>query len=156
MMLLQAEFDSLVDIFNSLPSTLPESPPSSKLPPHIEIEFAEDEGPWAAFNKAMHAAFGDKAQGLKSEERGEGVNGAVKVIRWCLRALERRNDQDSVPLVKLWMDALSDAAKLTIVAHVQKDQSMLSLYICFVWHTNFPCNFRCAYRAVYHCQMFRT
>ena len=62
-------------IFDTLPSTLPESPPGSKLPPILDIEFLQDEGPYAAFNKAMHASYGDKAKGIRILERGSGLMG---------------------------------------------------------------------------------
>ncbi|KIJ40150.1 hypothetical protein M422DRAFT_256979 [Sphaerobolus stellatus SS14] len=69
-MLLQVEYDALATAFNSISLSLPESPPGSRLPLAIDIEFAQEEGTWPAFNKAMHAAFGDKSKGLKIEERG--------------------------------------------------------------------------------------
>ena len=109
-MLLQEEYNALATAFNSVSSSLSDSPPLSKLPPTIDIEFAQDEGAWPAFNKAMHAAFGDKSKGLKIEERGKGLEGTLKTIRWCLKTLEKANDRGSIELVKLWITALNNAA----------------------------------------------
>ncbi|KIJ35089.1 hypothetical protein M422DRAFT_262648 [Sphaerobolus stellatus SS14] len=110
-MLLQAEYNILADLFNSVPSTFPEQPHGSKLPPHINSEFAEQEGAWPAFNKAMHAAFGDKSKGLKIGEHGAGLTETLRVIRWCLETLESTGDHASVDLVGLWVTSLIDAAK---------------------------------------------
>ena len=79
-MLLQAEYDCLVKLFGSLPHNLPEAPSNSKLPPLIDLDFFGDEGAWPAFNKAMHAAFGDKSKGLTITEHGKGLDATLKVI----------------------------------------------------------------------------
>ncbi|KIJ42785.1 hypothetical protein M422DRAFT_253872 [Sphaerobolus stellatus SS14] len=52
----------------------------SYLPPAIDIEFAQEEGAWPTFNKAMHAVFGDKSKGLKIEECGKGLEDTLKTI----------------------------------------------------------------------------
>ncbi|KIJ40897.1 hypothetical protein M422DRAFT_32012 [Sphaerobolus stellatus SS14] len=55
----EAECQELAALFNALPSTLPEHLPSSRLPPQLDIVLLQEEGVWVAFNRAMHAAFGD-------------------------------------------------------------------------------------------------
>ena len=59
----------------------------------------------------MHAMFGDKSKGLKIMERGESLLGTMPVIRWVLKELAARNESGLADLVKLWIDALVDAAK---------------------------------------------
>lgn len=105
------ECNALSKLFQSLPATLPESPPSSLLPPIVDRSFLKEEGAWAAFNKAMHASFGDKAFGLKIQERGKGLMLTLALIKWVLEELEKKKDHDSAKLVKLWIDALTVAAK---------------------------------------------
>jgi len=81
---------SLLELFKFLPDALPLVSPSGRiLPPQIDLEFAQDEGAYPAFNKTMHATFGDKSKGLAIEEHGEGLLKTVSTIRWCLKQLER-------------------------------------------------------------------
>jgi hypothetical protein len=118
-MLLQAEFDSLVTLFNSLPDVLPLRSPGSKLPPQIDLGFATEEGVWVGFNKAMHAAWGEKSKGLKVEERGEGITGTVKLVKWCLTTLEQTGDTGSALLVGTWIEALAKAARAAIAEYAK-------------------------------------
>ena len=111
MPLYEAECTALAGLFNALPSDLPSNPTSSSLPPHINAILAKQNGPWEAFNKAMHATFGDKSNGLKIHERGVALTETITVIRWVLAELEGLGDVGSASLVKLWIDALMDAAK---------------------------------------------
>jgi len=108
---MQAECDTLESLLKSLPATLPLNPSSSLLPPQIDAVFASAEGPWPAFNKAMHATFGNKSKGLKIMEQGESLLGTVPVIRWVLKELAARNESVLAELVKLWIDTLAEAAK---------------------------------------------
>ncbi|KIJ31690.1 hypothetical protein M422DRAFT_266589 [Sphaerobolus stellatus SS14] len=52
-MLLQAEYEALFKLLNSLPSTLPDHSSTSNLPPQIDLEFTAEEGAWPAFNKIL-------------------------------------------------------------------------------------------------------
>lgn len=109
--------------FSSVSLSLPENPPGSKLPPTIDQEFVQDEGVWPAFNKAMHAAFGEKSNGLKIEECGNRLTGTLKVIQWCLKGLEKMGDRGSSQLVAIWLEELKNAAdavngKLSIIKHL--------------------------------------
>ena len=115
MVLYQDECNALKKLFKNLPATLPESPPSSLLPPRLDMEFVEEEGAWAAFNKAMHRSFGDKALGLKIQERGKGLTSTLATIRWVLKELEEKKEYDMAMLVKLWIDALAVAAKAATI-----------------------------------------
>ena len=103
--------ESLTNLFNTLPPILPLNPPNSLLPPMIDPIFAKEEGAWPAFNKAMHAAFGDKSKGIRITERGDGLTHTMAVIRCMLQELDKDGDAGSSELVKLWIDALTDAAK---------------------------------------------
>ncbi|GJJ16147.1 hypothetical protein Clacol_010427 [Clathrus columnatus] len=105
-MLLQAEYDLLTTSFSSISSLLPEQPLGSKLPPIIDVQFAQEEGAWPVFNKAMHSSFGHRDTGIKIEEHGFGLTETLKVIQWCLKALEQMKDKKSVSLVKSWMEDL--------------------------------------------------
>ncbi|KIJ35070.1 hypothetical protein M422DRAFT_262840 [Sphaerobolus stellatus SS14] len=102
---------SLKILFNSLPSTLPLNPPNSLLPPQIDVIFADEEGAWPAFNKAMHAAFGDKVKGISITERGDGLAQTIAVIQWMLQELHEAGDAGFSELVKLWINTLVDAVK---------------------------------------------
>ncbi|KIJ44965.1 hypothetical protein M422DRAFT_251593 [Sphaerobolus stellatus SS14] len=75
-------------------------------PPQIDIISPQEEGVWATFNKAMHAAFGNKKNSPK----------------WTLSELHTACDNVSVPLVKLWMDVLMTAAK-DASAHVAEKEA---------------------------------
>ena len=59
----------------------------------------------------MHATFGDKSKGLKIMEHGESLLGTMPVICWILKELAAHNESGLADLVKLWIDALMDAAK---------------------------------------------
>ncbi|GJJ12779.1 hypothetical protein Clacol_007024 [Clathrus columnatus] len=85
-------YDNLTSLFDTLPSSLPTSPPSSKLPPQLNAKDLQEEGVWYAFNKVMHASFGDKARGLKLEERGAGLTKTLSLIKWCLKELKKLDD----------------------------------------------------------------
>jgi hypothetical protein len=102
---------ALQALFNALPSTLPESLPGSKLPPSTDPDFAAEEGPWAAYNKAMHAAFGDKTKGLKISEQGPALLQTISVTKQCLLDLLKQSKTNEMELVGLWIDALQLAAK---------------------------------------------
>ncbi|HEV7737269.1 MAG TPA: hypothetical protein VGO47_07870, partial [Chlamydiales bacterium] len=123
-MLYHEEYDKLVELFDVLPISLPENPPSSPLPPQLDFAFAADEGPWPAFNKAMHAAFGEKDKGLKIQERGNGLKQTASLIRWCLLELEKKNDIGSAELVLLWISELSKAAKAAGMAKADDGTSI--------------------------------
>ncbi|KIJ25944.1 hypothetical protein M422DRAFT_273033 [Sphaerobolus stellatus SS14] len=112
-MFLQADYDTLVDLFKALPPSIPEQPSELTIPPVIDLNFYASEGVWAAFNKAMHAAFGDKLKGLQIREHRKGLEDTLKVIHWCLKALEREKNWNSVELVGLWLSALIEAVKAT-------------------------------------------
>ncbi|KIJ23790.1 hypothetical protein M422DRAFT_275566 [Sphaerobolus stellatus SS14] len=43
-MLLQAEYDALFQLLSSLPSSLPDHPSTSNLPPQIDLKFTAEEG----------------------------------------------------------------------------------------------------------------
>jgi hypothetical protein len=105
------ECQVLLNLFRDLPPSLPESSPDSKLPPSIDVKFATEEGPWAAYNKAMHAAFGDKAMGIKLYERGSALLKTIEVTKWCLSELSSKNQKDEMMLVGLWLEALKETAK---------------------------------------------
>ncbi|KIJ47409.1 hypothetical protein M422DRAFT_248799 [Sphaerobolus stellatus SS14] len=98
MVLYEADCTALTALFDSLPSTLPLNPPNPSLPPQTDIIFAQEERAWAAFNKAMLAAFGNKKNGLKIRERGSGLTRTVAVIQWTLTELHTACDNSSVPL----------------------------------------------------------
>lgn len=104
------ECKELLTLFHSLPSTLPDNPLSSKLPPQLDTTDIEEEGLWYCLNQAMHAAFGDKAKGLKIEERGYGLEKTYDLIVWCLDELKKTEDHKSAELVKMWIDRLMQAA----------------------------------------------
>jgi hypothetical protein len=107
----EVECAILNKIFDTLPSTLPESPPGSKLPPILDSEFLKDEGSYAAFNKAMHASYGDKTNGIRIVERGSGLTMTVQLVKWCLIQLEKESAEATAELVGLWIIALITAAE---------------------------------------------
>ncbi|HEV7736034.1 MAG TPA: hypothetical protein VGO47_01505 [Chlamydiales bacterium] len=110
----RADCEALCKLFEALPQSLPESPPASRLPPCADPEFAAEEGVWPAYNKAMHAAFGDKDKGLQINERGPGLMQTLKLSEWCLDELERTKNTNEIGLVGLWIDALQVAAKAAV------------------------------------------
>jgi hypothetical protein len=77
----EIECTILGKIFDILPSTLPESPPGSKLLPILDSEFLEDEGSYAVFNKAMHALYGDKTKGIQIVEHSSGLTMTVQLVK---------------------------------------------------------------------------
>ncbi|KIJ27296.1 hypothetical protein M422DRAFT_271550 [Sphaerobolus stellatus SS14] len=108
---LQVDVATLSELFEMLPISLPEAPLDSKLPPRLDFDFASEEGAWPAFNKAMHAAFGDKSKGLKIRERGKALAETISLIHWCLKELETKEQMQSVELVLMWVTSLSEAAR---------------------------------------------
>jgi len=107
----KVECDTLETLFNTLPSSIPIDPPNSSLSPQINAVFASEEGPWPAFNKAMHSSWGNKYKGLKVTECGDALRSTIATICWVLKEIEAGKDTGSAELVKLWIDALVDAAK---------------------------------------------
>ncbi|HEV7736843.1 MAG TPA: hypothetical protein VGO47_05640 [Chlamydiales bacterium] len=110
-MQVRTQCEALGQLFETLPALLPESAPNTTLPPHPDLDFAAEEGAWAAYNKAMHAAFGDKAKGLQICERGMALKQTIEVTNWCLDELETNYQTQDIALVSLWLDALEIAAK---------------------------------------------
>jgi len=70
MSLYQTACAALAALFESLPPTLPQKLSTSSLPAWINTEFLQQEGPLSAFNQAMHASFGEKANSIKISECG--------------------------------------------------------------------------------------
>jgi hypothetical protein len=81
------------------------------LPPSLDLNFATEEGAWPAYNKAMHAAFGDKAHGIEIKERGPALLHTIVVTKWCLEELDKQGRKNEVELVALWIDALQLASR---------------------------------------------
>ncbi|KIJ39635.1 hypothetical protein M422DRAFT_257463 [Sphaerobolus stellatus SS14] len=90
-MLIQAEYDTLFQHLSSLPSSLPNRPSTSNLPPQIDLEFTAEEGAWPAFNKVMHVTFSEFdhdlcSQTLSSEHNFTHVfdvwNGMDVLLEW--------------------------------------------------------------------------
>jgi len=86
----------------------------------------------------MHASWGDKSKGLTISERGAALGQTLSVICWTLEQLESNNSTGSAKLVKLWIDALADAAKAAGASATTATQSMSLVYssksefiICF-------------------------
>lgn len=82
---------------------------SSRLSPCIDLQFSVEDGVYPAFNKAMHAVFGDESTGIKIKECGSPIHfvfAREKSGNWVMSPY--------VYLVKLWIEALSDGAKAVV------------------------------------------
>ncbi|KIJ46180.1 hypothetical protein M422DRAFT_250222 [Sphaerobolus stellatus SS14] len=85
-MLLQAEYDALFKLLNSLSSTLLDRPSTSNLPPQIDLEFTAEEGAWPAFNKVMYVTFSEFGHDLCSQDLSSEHNFTVS-INWNIISL---------------------------------------------------------------------
>lgn len=114
--LYEAEYLRLKGLFDGLPSSLPTSPPDSKLPPVIDFALMQSEGMYHALNKAFHRSFGEKDSGIKITERGEGLDKTLAVLNWCLVELTKSADASTAALVNLWITCLAQGAEAASVA----------------------------------------
>jgi len=121
---------SLLELFKSLPDVLPLVSPSEFLPPQIDLEFAQDEGTYPAFNKTMHVTFRDKSKGLVIDECSKGLLKTISTIWQCLKELEWTRDEKAAELVKPWTDALV----ITVTATGSKtgNPGMLLFFYSFI------------------------
>ncbi|KIJ41596.1 hypothetical protein M422DRAFT_255517 [Sphaerobolus stellatus SS14] len=66
--LLQAEYNALFKLLNSLWNSLPDHPFTSSLAPQINLEFTAEQGAWLAFNKLMDVTFSKSGHDLCSQD----------------------------------------------------------------------------------------